>query len=278
MSQMLTTKDGTSIYYKDWGSGAVVVFSHGWPLSSDAFEDQMLFLAEHGYRVIAFDRRGHGRSSQPWAGHTIDQYAEDLHQLVEHLNLDHFALVGHSTGGAVVTRYTAKYGQQKVTKLALIAAVTPLMIKRDDYPDGVDPEVFDEMRANLLDNRADFYLDFAKKFYGYDKLLNKNSEGVVQNFWRIAMQGSIKAHYDCIEAFSETDLREDLKQITVPTLVLYGTADEIVPPEICSQQALKLLKYGVEEKIKGAPHGLCTTHKNEVSFALKQFFAEDSLL
>jgi non-heme chloroperoxidase len=273
MAQMLTTTDGTSIYYKDWGEGPVVVFSHGWPLSSDAFEDQMLFLAEHGYRVIAFDRRGHGRSSQPWTGHNIDQYAQDMHQLIEHLGLTEFALVGHSTGGAVVTRYTAKYGQHKVTKLALIAAVTPLMIKRDNYPDGVDSDVFDEMRANLLANRADFYLDFAKAFYGYDKLLNKTSEGVIQNFWRIAMQGSIKAHYDCIHAFSETDLRDDLTQITVPTLVLYGTADNIVPPEICSQQTVKLLKQGVEEQIKGAPHGLCTTHKNEVSFALKEFLA-----
>jgi non-heme chloroperoxidase len=270
---MLTTTDGTSIYYKDWGDGSVVVFSHGWPLSSDAFEDQMLFLAEHSFRVIAFDRRGHGRSSQPWTGHSIDQYAQDLHQLIEHLGLTEFALVGHSTGGAVVTRYTAKYGQQKVTKLALIAAVTPLMIKREDHPDGVDSDVFDEMRANLLANRADFYLDFAKLFYGYDKLLNKTSEGVIQNFWRIAMQGSIKAHYDCIHAFSETDLREDLTQITVPTLVMYGTADEIVPPEICSQQAVKLLKHAVEKQIKGAPHGLCTTHKNEVSFALKEFLA-----
>ena len=273
MAQMLTTTDGTSIYYKDWGEGPVVVFSHGWPLSSDAFEDQMLFLAEHGYRVIVFDRRGHGRSSQPWAGHNIDQYAQDMHQLIEHLGLTEFALVGHSTGGAVMTRYTAKYGQHKVTKLALIAAVTPLMIKRDDYPDGVDSDVFDEMRANLLANRADFYLDFAKAFYGYDKLLNKTSEGIIQNFWRIAMQGSIKAHYDCIHAFSETDLRDDLTQITVPTLVLYGTADNIVPPEICSQQTVKLLKQGVEEQIKGAPHGLCTTHKNEVSFALKEFLA-----
>ncbi|WP_349927511.1 alpha/beta hydrolase [Acinetobacter sp. A1-4-2] len=250
-----------------------MVFSHGWPLSSDAFEDQMLFLAEHGYRVIAFDRRGHGRSSQPWAGHNIDQYAQDMHQLIEYLGLTEFALVGHSTGGAVVTHYTAKYGQHKVTKLALIAAVTPLMIKRDDYPDGVDSDVFDEMRANLLANRADFYLDFAKAFYGYDKLLNKTSEGIIQNFWRIAMQGSIKAHYDCIHAFSETDLRDDLTQITVPTLVLYGTADDIVPPGICSQQTVKLLKQGVEEQIKGAPHGLCTTHKNEVSFALKEFLA-----
>ena len=273
MAQMLTTTDGTSIYYKDWGEGPVVVFSHGWPLSSDAFEDQMLFLAEHGYRVIAFDRRGHGRSSQPWAGHNIDQYAQDMHQLIEHLGLTEFALVGHSTGGAVVTRYTAKYGQHKVTKLALIAAVTPLMIKRDNYPDGVDSDVFDEMRANLLANRADFYLDFAKAFYGYDKLLNKTSEGIIQNFWRIAMQGSIKAHYDCIHAFSETDLRDDLTQITVPTLVLYGTADDIVPPGICSQQTVKLLKHGVEEQIKGAPHGLCTTHKNEVSFALKEFLS-----
>lgn len=271
MAQYLQLADGSVLYYKDWGTGPVVLLEHGWPLSSDAFEDQMLFLAEHGFRVIAMDRRGHGRSSQPWQGHSIDQYVEDLKALIEHLQLNALHLVGHSTGGAVVARYTAKYGQGQVKKLALIAAVTPLMLQHDDHPQGVPIEVFDEMRANLLTNRADFYLDFSKKFYGYDKTPAKSSEGVMQAFYQIAMQGSIKAHYDCIAAFSETDLRSDLSQIQVPTLVLYGDEDEIVPPEICSQAALKLLPQGQEQVIKGAAHGLCTTHKNEVSFALQRF-------
>lgn len=271
MGQYLQLQDGTALYYKDWGSGPAVIFEHGWPLSSDAFEDQMLFLAQHGFRVIAMDRRGHGRSSQPWQGHTIDQYVEDLHALIEHLQLDVLHLVGHSTGGAVVARYTAKYGQHQVQKLALIAAVTPLMIQRDDHPQGVPVEVFDEMRANVLTNRADFYLDFSKKFYDYDRTPSKSSDGVLQNFYRIAMQGSIKAHYDCIAAFSETDLREDLRQIQVPTLVLYGDEDEIVPPEICSEAAVKILAHAQAQVIQGAGHGLCTTHKNEVSFALHSF-------
>lgn len=271
MAQYLRLQDGTALYYKDWGSGPVVVLEHGWPLSSDAFEDQMLFLAEHGFRVISMDRRGHGRSSQPWHAHNIDQYVEDLRALIEHLKLKQFTLVGHSTGGAVVARYSAKYGQEQVEKLALIAAVTPLMRQTDDHPQGVPIEVFDEMRANLLTNRADFYLDFANKFYGYDQTPSKSSEGVIQNFYQIAMQGSIKAHYDCIAAFSETDLSADLRQIQIPTLVLYGDQDQIVPPAICSQATLKLLSHGQEQVIKGAAHGLCTTHKNEVSFALQSF-------
>ena len=271
MTHSVTLTDGSHLYYKDWGEGPVVVFSHGWPLSSDAFEDQMLFLAERGFRTIAFDRRGHGRSCQPWQGHHIDQYAQDLHEAIEQLKLTEFSLVGHSTGGAVVTRYTTKFGQNKVKKLVLLASVTPLMIQRDDHPDGVEKKVFDEIREGVLQNRNDFYLDFAKKFYGYDKLLNKSSTGVMQNFWRIAMQGSIKAQYDCIAAFSETDLRPDLPQIQQPTLVLYGDTDVIVPPEVCSQAALKLLPHATEVCIQGAPHGLCTTHKDEVNQALIKF-------
>ena len=272
MTHSIQLSDGSHLYYKDWGSGPTIIFSHGWPLSSDAFEDQILFLANHGFRTIAFDRRGHGRSCQPWEGHHINQYAQDLHEAIEQLKLDEFSLVGHSTGGAVVTRYTTRFGQAKVKKLVLLASVTPLMIKREDHPEGVERKVFDEMRENVLKNRNDFYLDFAKKFYGYDKLLNKSSEGVIQNFWRIGMQGSIKAQHDCIAAFSETDLRSDLSQIQIPTLVLYGDADVIVPPEVCSQGALKLLPNGIEKAISGAPHGLCTTHKDEVNPVLLEFF------
>lgn len=271
MSHSIQLSDGSHLYYKDWGSGPVVVFSHGWPLSSDAFEDQMLFLANQGFRTIAFDRRGHGRSCQPWNGHNIDQYAQDLHEAIEQLKLDEITLVGHSTGGAVVTRYTTRFGQGKVKKLVLLASVTPLMIKRDDHPEGVEAKVFDDIRDQVLSNRSDFYLSFAKTFYGYDKLLNKTSEGIIQNFWRIAMQGSIKAQYDCVSAFSETDLRQDLHQIHIPTLVLYGDADTIVPPEVCSQAALKILSNGREKVIQGAPHGLCSTHKNEVNQALLEF-------
>ena len=275
MSHYFRTSDGTDLYYKDWGTGPAIIFSHGWPLSSDAFEDQMNFLAQHGFRCIGLDRRGHGRSAQSWTGHTIEQYAQDLHELVEHLELDQVHLVGHSTGGAVVTRYTTRYGHDKVTKLVLLASVTPLMIQRDDFPNGVDPHVFDDMREQILANRSDFYLDFARKFYGYTGLFQKSSEGNIQNFWRIAMQGSLKAHYDCIAAFSETDLRADLEQIEALTLVLYGDKDEIVPPDVCSDQALSLLKFSLEKCIEGAPHGLCSTHKNQVNNALLEFFQSD---
>ena len=265
-----TNKD-EQLFYKDWGEGQPIVFSHGWPLSIDAFEDQMLFLANQGYRTLGFDRRGHGRSEQTWNRHYIDQYAEDLHQFIEHLNLENIVLVGHSTGGAVVTRYLKKYGSSKVAKLVLIASVTPLMIEREDHPNGVPKKVFDDMREQVLVNRADFYLTFSKKFFGFDKLLNKTSEGLCQSFYNQAMAGSIKAQYECIAAFSETDLREDLKTIGVPVLVLYGDADEIVPPEVCSQVAVNLLPQAQEVRIAGAPHGLCSTHKDEVNQALLNF-------
>lgn len=265
------TKDNTNLYYKDWGSGQPVIFLHGWPLSSDAFEDQMLFLANQGYRALACDRRGHGRSEQTWKGHCIEQYADDLNDFIEELNLNNIILVGHSTGGAVVSYYLKKYGSIKISKIALLAAVTPLMIQKEDHPNGVPQKVFDEMREQLLVNRADFYLGFAKKFLGFDKLLTKTSEGLCQSFYQQAMQGSIKAQYDCIAAFSEIDLREDLKTIGVPVLVVYGDADEIVPPDICSKAAVKLLPQVKEICIAGAPHGLCSTHKDEVNQVLLKF-------
>lgn len=263
--------DKTPLYYKDWGKGQPVLFSHGWPLTIDAFEDQMLFLANQGYRTVGFDRRGHGRSGQPWDGHYIDQYADDLHEFIEFLDLNNIVLVGHSTGGAVVTRYLSKYGSTRVSKLVLLSAVTPLMIKREDHPEGVSQDVFDDMREQSLVNRADFYLKFSKKFFGFDKLLHKTSEGLCQSFYQQAMQGSIKAQYECIAAFSETDLREDLKMIGVPVLVLYGDQDEVVPPEVCSQVAVRLLPQAQEVRISGAPHGLCSTHKDEVNQALLNF-------
>lgn len=270
----IQTQDGTNLYYKDWGSGTPVIFLHGWPLSSDAFEDQMLFLANRGYRTLACDRRGHGRSSQPWEGHHIEQYVDDLHTFIEQFNLTNIILIGHSTGGAVGARYVSKYGQNNVKKLVLLAAVTPLMLQTDTHENGVPISVFDEMRENVLTNRSDFYLKLSKTFFGFDKLLTKTSEGLCQNFWRQGMQGSIKAQYDCIKAFSETDLREDLTQINIPTLVLYGDADEIVPPDVCSVEALKILPNAQEVVISGAPHGLCSTHKNEVNNALLEFIQE----
>ncbi|EET82154.1 alpha/beta fold hydrolase [Acinetobacter radioresistens] len=267
----IQTTDGTYLYYKDWGEGLPIIFLHGWPLSSDAFEDQMLFLANQGFRTLAYDRRGHGRSSQPWEGHNMDQYAKDLADFIEQLNLKDIILVGHSTGGGVAARYLKNYGTGLTKKLVLLASVTPLLIERDDNPNGVSKTVFDDMRDQLLNNRSDFYLTFSKKFYGFNKLLTKTSEGLCQSFFMQAMQGSIKAHYDCIAAFSETDQRDDLKAIDIPTLVLYGDQDEIVPPEVSSLEAVKLLTHAQKIEISGAPHGLCSTHKDEVNQALHNF-------
>lgn len=267
----IQTTDGTYLYYKDWGEGLPIIFLHGWPLSSDAFEDQMLFLANQGFRTLAYDRRGHGRSSQSWEGHSMDQYAKDLAEFIEQLNLKDIILVGHSTGGGVAARYLKNYGTSLIKKLVLLASVTPLLIERDDNPNGVSKKVFDDMRSELLSNRSDFYLTFSKKFYGFNKLLSKTSEGLCQSFFMQAMQGSIKAHYECIAAFSETDQRDDLRAIDIPTLVLYGDQDEIVPPEVSSLEAVKLLIHAQKIEISGAPHGLCSTHKDEVNKALHSF-------
>ncbi|UYZ83370.1 alpha/beta hydrolase [Entomomonas sp. E2T0] len=267
----ITVKDGTVIYYKDWGSGQPIVFSHGWPLSSDAFEDQMLFLASHGYRVIAHDRRGHGRSSQPWEGHNMDQYADDLAELTEALDLKDAIHVGHSTGGGEVARYIARHGTKRVAKASLIGAVPPIMIKTDFNPNGLPKDVFDNIRKGVQQDRSTFFYELADTFYGFNHKPSKSAEGLKKSFWLQGMMGSIKALYDCVKAFSETDQREDLKKMTIPTLVIYGDDDQIVPPKSSSEAAAKLLPNATVKVYKGASHGLCSTHKDQINEDLLAF-------
>lgn len=264
-SSILKLSDGTNLYYKDWGVGEPVVFSHGWPLSSDAFEDQMIYLALKGYRVIAHDRRGHGRSGQSWDGHNMDQYADDLAELVNHLDLSKAVHIGHSTGGGEVARYVARHGTQRVLKAILIGAIPPIMLKKSDNANGTPIEVFDEIRSNVLQDRSQFFQDLAPVFYGFNREGAKKSQGLIDSFWLQGMQGSIKALHDCVEVFSETDQREDLAKMTIPTLVLYGDDDQIVPPIASSQAAIKLLPLPTEKVYKGASHGVCSTHKDEVN-------------
>lgn len=268
---VFTTKDGTAIYYKDWGTGPVVTFSHGWPLSADAWDAQMLFLGKKGYRVIAHDRRGHGRSGQPWNGNDMDQYADDLAELMEHLDINGATMVGHSTGGGEVVRYIARHGQQRVTKVVLIAAVPPLMLKTGNNPGGLPLSVFDEIRTNIVQDRSQFFRDLSLPFYGYNKPDAKSSDGVRDSFWLQGMQASIIGAYDCIKAFSETDQTEDLKKIDVPTLVIQGDADQIVPIDDSGRLSVKLVKNGTLQVIPGAPHGLCTTHADVVNEMLLAF-------
>ena len=260
-----TTKDGTAIYYKDWGSGPVVTFSHGWPLSADAWDAQMLYLGKKGYRVIAHDRRGHGRSGQSWQGNDMNQYADDLAELMQHLDIRNATMVGHSTGGGEVARYIARHGQQRVSKVVLIAAAPPLMLKTEKSPGGLPLAVFDEIRAGVVKDRSRFFRDTALPFYGYNKPGSTASQGIVDSFWMQGMQASIIGAYDCIKAFSETDQTEDLKGIDVPTLVIQGDADQIVPIDNSGRLSAMLVKSGTLKVIPGAPHGLCTTHADEVN-------------
>ncbi len=267
----ITTPDGTELYYKDWGEGPPVVFSHGWPLSADAFEDQMFYLASRGYRCIAHDRRGHGRSSQPWHGNDLDTYADDLATVIETLDLRGATLVGHSTGGGEVTRYLGRHGTARVAKAVLISAIPPLMLKTEKNPGGLPREVFDGLRANVAADRAQFWKDLSLPFYSYNRPGAKVSEGVRESFVLQGMLAGFPAAYFCIEAFSETDLTEDLEKFDVPTLILHGDDDQIVPIGASALRSSKLIKDAQLKVYPGAPHGMCTTHKHEVNEDLLAF-------
>jgi non-heme chloroperoxidase len=267
----ITTKDDTQIFYKDWGQGQPIVFSHGWPLSADAFEDQMFFLASKGYRTIAHDRRGHGRSSQPWRGNDMDTYADDLAELVQKLDLKDAIHVGHSTGGGEVARYIGHHGTKRVAKALLIGAVPPLMLKTAANPGGLPIYVFDDIRKGVLSDRAQFFKDLTMPFYGYNRPGAKVSEGVRESFWLQGMMAGMPASYFCIKAFSETDQTEDLKKIDKPTLILHGDDDQIVPIGASAMLSSKLVKGATLKVYKGAPHGMCTTHKDAVNSDLFAF-------
>jgi non-heme chloroperoxidase len=268
----ITTKDGVEIFYKDWGKGQPIVFSHGWPLSADDWDAQMLFFLKHGYRVIAHDRRGHGRSAQVSDGHDMDHYADDLAALTAHLDLKNAIHVGHSTGGGEVTHYLGRHGESRVAKAVLISAVPPIVVKTPANPGGLPIEVFDGLRKTLADNRAQFYLDFASgPFYGFNRPGAKPIPGVIQNWWRQAMMGSAKAQYDGIKAFSETDFSDDLKKITVPVLVMHGDDDQIVPYADSAPLSAKLLKNGTLKTYKGFPHGSPTTQADAINADLLAF-------
>lgn len=267
----ITTKDGTEIYYKDWGSGKPVVFSHGWPLSADAWEDQMVFLGARGYRCIAHDRRGHGRSGQPWGGNDMDTFADDLAALVEKLDLKDAIHVGHSMGGGEVTRYIGRHGTKRVAKAVLIAAVPPLMLKTASNPGGLPIDAFDQIRAGVLADRSQFFKDLTMPFYGANRPDTKVSQGLRDSFWHQGMQASLKSVFDCIKAFSETDFTEDLKTFNIPTLIMHGDDDQIVPIGTSALLAAKLVKGSTLKVYPGAPHGLCSTHKDQINADLLAF-------
>ena len=267
----ITIKDGTEIYYKDWGFGPPVVFSHGWPLTADAWESQMVYLASKDYRCIAHDRRGHGRSSQPWNGNDMDTYADDLSELIETLDLKDVTLVGHSTGGGEVARYIGRHGTKRVAKVVLMGAVTPLRLKTDANPDGTQIEVFDDIRVAVAADRSQFFKDLTTKFYGANRPGAKVSQGVRDAFWFQAMQGGLKNELDCIKAFSETDFTEDLKKFDVPTLIIHGDDDQIVPIDSTARATSKLIKNATLKVYPGGQHGLADTHKDMLNADLLAF-------
>jgi non-heme chloroperoxidase len=268
----ITTKDGTQIYYKDWGKGQPIVFSHGWPLSADDWDGQMLFFGQRGYRVIAHDRRGHGRSTQTWDGNEMDTYADDLAELFNSLDLKDAIMVGHSTGGGEVARYLGRHGTKRVSKAVLISAVPPLMLKTEKNPTGLPMSAFDALRAALAANRPQFYKDLTLPFYGYNRPGAKISEGIREHWWLQGMLGGMKAHYDCIKAFSETDFTEDLKKIDIPVLVMHGDDDQIVPIVAAAPLSAKLLKKSALKVYPGFPHGMPATNADQINADLLAFF------
>jgi non-heme chloroperoxidase len=267
----ITTKDGATIFYKDWGVGKPVVFSHGWPLNADAWDDQLLFVGSGGYRVIAHDRRGHGRSSQTWDGNNLDTYADDLAELIERLDLRDAVLVGHSTGGGEVTRYIGRHGTSRLSGAVLVGAISPLMLKTAANPDGLPIDVFDGLRASVISDRSQFYKDLSAPFYGANRPGSKVSQGVRDAFWLWSMQVGIKGAFDCIKAFSETDLTEDLKRFDIPTLIIHGDDDQIVPIGAAALRSSKIVKDATLNVYKGAPHGLMVTHKDQFNADLLAF-------
>jgi len=274
----ITTRDGTQIYYKDWGTGQPIVFSHGWPLTADDWDAQMLFFGQRGYRVIAHDRRGHGRSTQTWDGNEMDTYADDLATLTEKLDLKNAIHVGHSTGGGEVARYIGRHGSKRVAMAVLISAVPPLMVKTEKNPGGLPLSVFDGLRAQLVANRAEFYKDITLPFYGYNRPGAKISEGIREHWWLQGMLGGVKAHYDCIKAFSETDFTEDLKKFDVPTLILHGDDDQIVPIGAAGLMSAKIVKNAKLKVYPGFPHGMPTTNTGQINADMLAFFEHASVV
>ena len=272
----ITTKDGAKIFFKDWGSGQPVVFSHGWPLCADAWDEQMFFLASNGYRAVAHDRRGHGRSSQTWTGNDMDTYADDLAALTEALDLRDAIHVGHSTGGGEVVRYIARHGTERVAKAVLVGAIPPLMLKKPDNPEGLPINGFDSIRAGVAGDRSQYYKDLSVPFYGANRAGSTVSQGVRDQFWRLSMQAGIAGAYECIKVFSETDFRDDLKKMDVPTLVIHGDDDQIVPIAVGGLRSAKMIKGATLKVYEGAPHGLMSTHQQRLNADLLEFARQES--